>query len=240
MFLSALQPPIISLFSSTGDTPLALFSSSRDTALPADSFSCLLNDATSLPQPAEQCALISPPVLERVSDDAESTANSGTGYSLANTVLHIQSPTLRTTSLGREFSLEVGVVDKSGKEGIVRCSTFQNRPTLKLLNPPILHLPLAFPPSSSRPLTAWSTINLNLPTLLPNFSSASLVKDEDEDEVDNPNQGHSHIQAQVPGGIYSHVSYVKVYATCRLRRIWFTEVGPSQSLPWEFELYSSD
>lgn len=151
MFLSALQPPIISLFSSTGDTPLALFSSSRDTALPADSFSCLLNDATSLPQPAEQCALISPPVLERVSDDAESTANSGTGYSLANTVLHIQSPTLRTTyvrcpptsgdgqvlgikhpwihfqirSLGREFSLEVGVVDKSGKEGIVRCSTFQ-------------------------------------------------------------------------------------------------------------------
>ena len=72
------------------------------------------------------------------------------GYTLNQTVLHIQSPTLRTThircpaigmatSLGmqhpwvhlqvrnmdKEWSFEVGVVDKAGREGIIRCSTFQ-------------------------------------------------------------------------------------------------------------------
>lgn len=41
----------------------------------------------------------------------------------------------------------------------------------------------------------------------------------------------------LPSGSYSHVAYLKVYATCRLRRIWFSQGGPSQKAPWEFELY---
>jgi hypothetical protein len=87
-----------------------------------------------------------------------------TGYSLNQTVLQIQSPTLRTTyiqcppvdslypdnssssgardksnnlgikhpwmhvqvrDMGREWSFEVGLVDQSGRMGIVRLSTFQ-------------------------------------------------------------------------------------------------------------------
>lgn len=44
----------------------------------------------------------------------------------------------------------------------------------------------------------------------------------------------------MPSGTFSHVSYVKVYATCRLRRIWFSEGGLQQRLPWEFQLYAAD
>lgn len=45
---------------------------------------------------------------------------------------------------------------------------------------------------------------------------------------------------QVPSGTYSHVSYVKVYATCRMRRMWFSEGGPQQRLPSEFQLFAAE
>lgn len=115
----------------------------------------------------------------------------------------------------------------------------QKQPKLKLSNPPLLLLPLSFPPPSSRPLTSWATISLNLPTLIPHFSSAALTRNEgEEDEFSLPL--HLDRQAQVPSGKYSHVSYVKVYATCRLRRVWFSEGGPQQRLPWELDLYAAD
>ncbi|KAJ2989405.1 hypothetical protein NUW54_g8796 [Trametes sanguinea] len=328
MFAASVQPTLVSLFSSTGSDPLGLFSTHADASLPSDSFICILNDATSQPPPSPPRVLVgSQQGSEDVSPD----------YTLCQTVLHIQSPTLRTTfircpplqatnadrvrsgglkqdlglkhpwmhiqvrNMHKEWAFEVGIVDQSGREGIVRCATFQrtlgmrvtavvkrsgsgventslrsyaridgNRipsmqgdtrflgyssttrvtvelvrellyllrePKLKLGSRPILLLPLSFPPPSSRPLTAWCTITLNLPSLLPHFSSATLTRSTD-DESTSPSlrTGQSPV-AQVPSGIYSHVSYVKVYATCRLRRIWFSEGGPQQRLPWEFELY---
>ena len=76
----------------------------------------------------------------------------GEGYTLVQRVLQIQSPTLTKTfiqcppitssaqlsissphlhiqvrSLGREWSFEVGVTDRAGRIGIIRCSTFQVR-----------------------------------------------------------------------------------------------------------------
>ena len=165
MFLSAVQPSVISLFSSTGDQPLALFSNANDPALPADSFICLLNDTTSLPHPGPPCTLIPPPNVTTVedSDDDESSCK---GYTLANSVLHIQSPTLHTTfircppspstrtsshaqdlcikhpwvhfqvrHLGRECAFEFGIVDKSGREGIIRCSTFQVGLSVSVIKP---------------------------------------------------------------------------------------------------------
>ena len=144
---------------------------------------------------------------------------------------------------------------------------------------PLLHLPVRFPsPTSGHLLTTWTTITLNLPSLLPHFSSASLIQDEDNhnedadeddrggsDDGDGRRDGSNDVldaggrnirysksksagaplvpprRIPVPSGTYSHVSYVKVYATCRLRRILFTEVGsgPGQNLPWEFQLYGS-
>ena len=154
MFSSSVQPGLVSLFSSTGSEPLGLFESHTDNALPSDSLICLLNDATSQPPPPPPRTLIAATGME---DDTTPSPN----YTLAQTVLHIQSPTIRTTyircppaspaasarapassvhlglkhpwihlqarNMGREWAFEIGVVDQSGREGIVRCSTFQVR-----------------------------------------------------------------------------------------------------------------
>ena len=151
MFSSSVQPGIVSLFSSTGSDPLGLFESHTDRALPSDSFICLLDDASSLPLPKPPATLIT----VAADDGGERAAD----YALAQTVLHIQSPTLRSTfvrcppagwtagtrgsrrggdlglehawmhmqvrNVGREWAFEVGLVDRAGREGVVRCSTFQ-------------------------------------------------------------------------------------------------------------------
>lgn len=159
MFSSIIQPSVVSLFSSTGSNPLGLFSMHTDDALPSDSLICILNDSTSSPRPPPPTTLISPSSLR--GDDAEDD-DSNLDYTLDQSVLHIQSPTLRTTyircpplgwsagthastasarshdvglkhpwlhfqvrNLGREWTFEFGVVDQSGREGVIRCSTFQ-------------------------------------------------------------------------------------------------------------------
>lgn len=146
MFATAVQPSIVSLFSSTGSDPLSLFASHVDTSLPSDSFVYILNDATSEPTPP------APKKLVDLSDHIEES--SSPDYALGQSVLHIQSPTIRTTyircppaggsrmsrghlglkhpwvhlqvrNLHREWAFEVGLVDQSGREGVVRCATFQ-------------------------------------------------------------------------------------------------------------------
>ncbi|CAL1699673.1 unnamed protein product [Somion occarium] len=248
MFSGVVQPGIVSLFSSTGSEPLGLFSSRTDASLPSDSFLCFLEDSSSSPPPAPPATLIASPSVRTDVDGKDSDEKEG--YTLSQTVLHLQSPTLRTTyircppqgskedlglkhpwihiqvrDMGREWSFEVGVVDKAGREGIIRFSTFQKEPRLKLLNPPLLHLPLSFPSSSSHRLTGWSTIDVNLPSLLPHFSSASLARNEDDGSSDTEMPSRS-----------AHIAS-NIYATCRLRRIWFSESGPGQSVPWEFQLF---
>ncbi|KAG6861411.1 hypothetical protein C0995_000540 [Termitomyces sp. Mi166 len=257
MFFASVQTSTVSLFSSTGSEPLQLFRERIDTSLPTDSCIHLLHDQLSEPKPKPPTELISPP-----------TTKTGTDYSLDQTVLQIQSPTIRTTfiqsppvgglshldgrpdrssdlgikhpwmhiqvrNLGKEWSLEVGLVDQSRRMGILRLSTFQKRPRLRLSSNayPLLHLPISFPSSSTHPLTAWSTLALHLPSYLPYFSSPELMRDPDTEGVSRS------MRNETPGGSYSHVAYVRVYATCRLRRIWFSEGGPGQKVPWEFELY---
>lgn len=144
MFSASVQPPLVSLFSSTSSDPLSLWTTKNDTALLADSVTCLLEDASSSPLPPPPSKLISPLAI-----DPDTEHGRGEGYTLSQTVLHIQSPTLRTTyircppapagslglkhpwmhlqvrNMGREWAFEVGVVDRVGTEGIVRLSTFQ-------------------------------------------------------------------------------------------------------------------
>ena len=161
MFSGAVQSSVLSLFSSTGSDPLRLFSVHQDSSLAADSFVHLLHDGTSLPLPAPPASLISSPSIDFSDGETEFP-----DYALNQTVLHIQSPTLRTTyihsppfpglpadaggqanddlwikhpwmhvqvrNMGREWSLEVGVVDQTGRRGILRLSTFQVCFILKL------------------------------------------------------------------------------------------------------------
>ncbi|TFK72469.1 hypothetical protein BDN72DRAFT_836248 [Pluteus cervinus] len=274
MFSTIVQPSIVSLFSSTNTDPLALFEVHTDPSLPADSFVHLLHDRSSQPPlPPPAIPILPPPLFGNEDDGETGPANSG---SLHQTVLHIQSPTLRTTyiecprdsqslkqtapggqfgsldlkhpwvhiqvrDMGREWSFEIGVVDQAGRSGIIRLSTFQKQPHLKLSQRPgslpLLHLPLSFPAQSTHRLTAWSTIAINLPSLLPYFSSLQPTAHEH-----NPHEANLSNPVPLPGGIYSHVSYIRVYATCRLKRVWFSNFGPnhlSHEIPWEFKLYGA-
>ncbi|KJA18415.1 hypothetical protein HYPSUDRAFT_190988 [Hypholoma sublateritium FD-334 SS-4] len=257
---TTIQPSIISLFSSSGSDPLALFTVTTDKTLPADSFVHFLHDHLSSPPPASPMGL-----LRR---------------ELEQTVLHIQSPTLPTTyihcppitasagsversavlgikhpwmhiqvrNLSREWSFEVGIVDQAGRVGILRFSTFQKKPSLKT-SPgalPLLLLPLSFPAQTAHLLTAWSTITVHFPSILPYFTSPHF---RDADGPAHPNYRASQPEGpgahapqppgpSLPAGTYAHVSYVRVHANCRLRRIWFGEGDPGQKVPWEFELYA--
>jgi Protein of unknown function (DUF667) len=154
MFSGTVQPSIVSLFSSSGSDPLSLWSLTTDPSLPADSFACLLDDSESTPAPSAPAVLIFPhPVGADNGDDSPQRM----GYTLTQTVLQIQSPSLPKTflrcpphawcrtrlgregdlglkhpwvhiqvrNMGRPWSFELGLVDQAGKEGVVRCSTFQ-------------------------------------------------------------------------------------------------------------------
>jgi hypothetical protein len=152
MFKSVVQPSVVSLFSSTGSDPLGLFSVHVDSDLPTDSFVHLLKDVTSTPEPFSPKVLLKPPSLENASENS-GTSRSAVDYQLDQTVLHIQSPTLPKTyiqcpkdrsggrsgdlglkhpwihlqvrHMGRDWAFEVGIVDQMGREGAIRCSTFQ-------------------------------------------------------------------------------------------------------------------
>ena len=157
MFKTTVQPPLVSLFSSVGSQPLQLFSTHVDVQLFEDSLIQLLNDATSTPAPPAPGRLLHPPQLplrpcSASPQDEEKVTHSHEGKILSSTVLHIQSPTLKTTfihspplgscmSLGlkhtwmhlqvrnmtKEWAFEIGLVDVLGQEGRVRFATFQVR-----------------------------------------------------------------------------------------------------------------
>jgi hypothetical protein len=143
MFVNTFQPPLISLFSSTGSDPLALWQKSTDDKLPADAFICLLNDSRSEPTPDPPARLIES-LTQRSSQVGAQPL-----HLLDQTVLHIQAPSLRTTfircpptggppldlkhpwlclharTFGRPWAFDVGLMDRMGHTGVVRCATFQ-------------------------------------------------------------------------------------------------------------------
>ncbi len=157
MFKTTVQSPLVSLFSSVGSHPLQLFSTHIDAQLPEDSLIQLLNDGTSLPAPLAPGQLLHAPRLPLIpcstsTQNEERFTHSCEGKVLSSTVLHIQSPALRTTfihspplgggmSLGlkhmwmhlqvrnmaKEWAFEIGLVDVLGQEGRVRFATFQVR-----------------------------------------------------------------------------------------------------------------
>ncbi|CUA73245.1 hypothetical protein RSOLAG22IIIB_10659 [Rhizoctonia solani] len=246
MFASTVQPASVSLFSSVGSHPLQLFSVSTDPSLPTDSLIHFLNDHTGLPLPKAGVQLVELPEYHTSGSDDQLISQD-----LACTVLHIQSPTLRTTfircppfedgskqslglthqwlhmqirDIGREFSFEIGLIDSAGRAGVIRCSTFQEEPRIESLEPPLLHVPLDMSPPGC--MSPWRTIAMNLSTVIPHFSTAACT-------VDGPRAAH------VPFGAYASMSYLKIYANCRLRRVWLARFADgSVNQAWEFGLYA--
>ncbi|KAF6764078.1 hypothetical protein DFP72DRAFT_1163124 [Ephemerocybe angulata] len=258
MFNSAAHHPIISLFSSTGSQPLAIFSSSISHDANGLSCICLLHDGRSEPRPAAPVILLppsaslsttgkiqayhtSPKDLRKFRMTSGSMLRESTAVRLEASESGTPGSTSRfgtwgRTGLSKSASLMPPTVwEYSG------CPRSRQNPGLNS-DPEshpcsIYHWP--FPGASSRPLTSWTTINLHLPTYLPHFSSSSLAASANEGN-DERHHDRGNDSLPIPQGHYSHVLYVRVYATCRLRRIWFSDTGSGQALPWEFELFAND
>ncbi|KAG7095359.1 hypothetical protein E1B28_006118 [Marasmius oreades] len=272
MFSATLQPGIVSLFSSTSSDPLFLFSTHIDESLPSDSLIHFVDDETSEPGPPHPASLIKisgtghalcQTVLHLQSPTLPTTFIQSPPHGSDYQSLGLKHPWIhfQIRNLERECSIEIGIVDQMGREGRIRLSTFQKDPQLNISpskttyndhllqsspsnHSSLLHLPLNFPSSSSRPLTSWATITLNIPSFLPYFTALAntdyhSISDDSDLVPTSQSIERSIILRTLPNGTYSHVSYVRVYATCRLRRIWSSEASPSQShsVPWEFELY---
>jgi Protein of unknown function (DUF667) len=259
MFRSCVQPPIISLLSSVGSSPLhGLWSTSTDLKLPEDSFITFIDDNSPDSLGSEDSDRRK---LINIQDDC----GGGKGKQLNCQVIHIQSPTIGSTyllspptgelslnhswlhlqirNLRKEFAFEVGIVDSSNRNGRIRWSTFQQCPRVSHVSRtnihdghisqlgPLLHIPLSFPPPSSSSLTTWCTIDVNVAVLLAMFSS---VQDAEADASPGRNV--------LPCATFSSLSYVKVYANCRLRRVWVSHGPPNGNRsqggwPAEFQLF---
>lgn len=258
MFRNTIQPPLLSLFSSVGSAPLStLWASRTDPKLREDSFICLVEDHSSEHVSQEKDNITFAALPKEYEGDL--------GKQLNCSVLHIQSPTIPTTyilappsgelglthpwvhlqlrNLHKEFSFEIGIVDSAGKRGRIRWSSFQQSPRVYFNvsrrsgnitdTGPLLHIPLTFPSLTSRPLTAWCTLDIHLPPLLAHFSS-------DQFHTSTTSNG----LASLPTGRFQSISYVKIYANCRVRRIWVSQGGPTNrgdrdGWPDEFQLYSA-
>lgn len=280
MFRNEVQPSTISLFSSTGTQPLGLWCVEVDPGLPKDSHITLVADSSSVHAKSD----LDDGDLDYILLD-EDEAQSMT---ISHPVLHIQSPTLASTfircpsspsttldiglpwlhfqvrNLRKPWSFEVGIRGASGRDGVIRCSTFQVGGTFTytmryywlnaVLNvpqseaelipasPSILLVPLKFPapPSSSTyaaALTSWSTISVDLRQLTAHFGASSLVRARTSDENSGSTPGQ--VLAPLFPIRFESVAYIKIYATCRLRRVWLTEdkEKPGVRRPWELELY---
>lgn len=95
--------------------------------------------------------------------------------------------------------------------------------------PPLIHLPLELPKTDQHTLTQWLDIKLNLAPLLPLFNTLPRPQIENEavneDRVDRKRRKVAE-KVELPNDQFGYVSYVRVYANCRLRRIWFVSCPP--------------
>ncbi|KAG8902007.1 hypothetical protein FRB99_004972 [Tulasnella sp. 403] len=247
MFAATVQPPALSLFSSSALPALheAFYETRTDPDLPDDSIVSVLDDSAT-PEQSTTGTTTGPTLV--VPDNRY--------LALAHRVLHIQSPTIQTTylrcpprgarlgitlpwlhlqvrNLEKEWSFEVGVVDVRGREGRIRCSTFQPIPILYPAHPTLIHLPFKFPEIGPATRTLWTTVDVYLPPLLSHLSSPAHLRPTDDDSGPPG--------TVTPFAAFSHVSYVQVYANCRLRRIWMSRDGDPDgpSGAWELKLYAA-
>lgn len=110
------------------------------------------------------------------------------------------------------------------RSGSLACTRLwlQTRPSLHAhRDPPLIHLPLVLPEKTATTMTPWLEFNINLITLMPLFQSLSQRRPAtDRNKQHSARQQKRRKIADLPSGQFAHVSYVRVYANCRVRRIW--------------------
>lgn len=265
LFRDAVQADSIALFSSTSSQPLALWSHHQDEDLPEDSGIQLVVDATDAIAPNDPSIThesftprteetrrghSSEPVLHIQSPAVRGTFIRSPPGPQADLGVQLPHFSIQYRAIGksRPFAFEVGVADRQGRRGVIRLSTFQIEPQLY---PPttsqqtaskdpstesdhsegaVLHLPLTVAVNSNvdeTTLTSWRVLTLLLDRLSKHFSNTALVKHADA-------QG---VLDHTTFGIFHSVTYVKIYANVRLRRIWCSQRLPDHLLA-EFQLFS--
>ena len=131
--------------------------------------------------------------------------------------LHVQ---LRP--LGRRpLAIEVGVSDRDGTEGIIRLSNFQHEPRLhrRGRDPAVMLLPLKVPETGPTVLTPWLEVDLNIAPLLPLFRQMAQQQREPTERQQEKRSKRE--EGPLPTANWGSITYVRVYANCRLRRLWF-------------------
>ena len=134
----------------------------------------------------------------------------------------------------RDLAIEVGILDGRGREGAIRISSFkvrsrsmlqtgrlieQETPTIHFDRAiPLLHLPLNLPARSTSTMTPWLHISFDINTLIPLFERLPRRRPE----VGLAGQGKRRkTTTGLPSGKLGSITYVRIYANCRVRRIWF-------------------
>ncbi|SPO23556.1 uncharacterized protein UTRI_02235 [Ustilago trichophora] len=267
LFGDVVQSESLSLFSSTSSHPFALWSLHQDADLQEDSGIRLLDDATdelASSDPGitpEAFALrideqvrgsISDPVLHIQSPAIRNTFIRSPPIEETELGIKLPHVTFQFRSIGssRPFVFEIGIRDQDGRSGTIRLSSFQTEPRLYLKHlrrkptasmtdedndgtsrtEPLLHLPLdmaATPASDETSLTPWQVATLPLDKLARYLSDTSLISHVDSELVR---------QSQRFGNFYS-ISYVKVHANMRLRRVWCSQHLPDHELA-EIQVFS--
>lgn len=114
---------------------------------------------------------------------------------------------------------------------LIVLENLKQTPQLYHTYPPLLHVPLEALSIATHTLTRWTTTTLHLPHLVSQFSSRSI------EVAKSKTAGAAH---PLPAN-FSHISYIKVYGTCRLRRIWLSAASLAEiKVPWEFDLYEAE
>ncbi|WVO12528.1 hypothetical protein L204_100128 [Cryptococcus depauperatus] len=250
LLLNTVQPPLLTLLSSTSSPALSpLFVSYSDPSS-SDTLITVLNDSEHnerseeinrsniVPRKFQQGFIIHPVIHIQSPNPRRAYIQAGcstTSYNfcLRNGVksqdclpLGVALPCigLQLRRLGqRDVSFEVGVVDSRKREGVIRCSSFKNKPAIYPHRlPPLICLPLTLPSSDSQ-LTPWLEIPINLASLLPLFQSLCRITDEEQEQDESRKRRRA--QVELPSGEFESVSYVRIYANCRVRRIWFSAEG---------------
>nr|XP_019010347.1 uncharacterized protein I206_04815 [Kwoniella pini CBS 10737]OCF49128.1 hypothetical protein I206_04815 [Kwoniella pini CBS 10737] len=158
----------------------------------------------------------------------------------------------------KEIIFEIGFLNDKSKEGIIRFSSYKNNPTCHpFRNPPLINLPIKIlnqnefstisNNTNNNTLTKWLNISINLNSLLNLFKILPRSKKEKEEEEKIKKRKLKIINNQLPSeGKFQSITYIKIYANCRIRRIWFSEEGEktlrsmSKNVQDEWELYAAD
>ncbi|KLT41357.1 hypothetical protein CC85DRAFT_303290 [Cutaneotrichosporon oleaginosum] len=161
------------------------------------------------------------------------------GGNIASRVAHLQSPRIGDTfieigcnaqplgatlpwlgaqikALGQRYwALEAVIIDQRGRRGRIRLESARTEPILVPRDPPLLRLPLATPRGG---ISEWCELVVDLRQLVRLFRQ---LRPEEEEEGKRKRRVESTDMPEKLGSVES----VRVYANCRVRRVWLASEG---------------